>query len=324
MTPRTLRLALHPIRADSPPVNRRLLMPLHLLALLCLVAAHADTTFRAATDGGFEFDTGVLRGRLRAGGKSLGLSSVVHVPTGTRLDRSNGLLSHYRVFTRGKRYGGGAWDWPSHVTLRSNGTVEVVFPMVDGRPFEMKALYRWAGPATLDLETTVRALENLPGFESFLASYFSEPFTNSLAYVRQVPSGREQPGFLNAAKSAGDWQMFPRDDAAVALIGDGRWQLEPNPVAWVVRPQLAMPLAVRRAPGPGLVAVLMAPATDCFAVATPHESEGHFSTYLSLFGLDMKAGETARARARLVIASGISDADAVRLGEMRLDQRADN
>jgi hypothetical protein len=33
---------------------------------------------------------------------------VVHVPTGARLDRSNGLLSHYRVFTRGVRHGGGA------------------------------------------------------------------------------------------------------------------------------------------------------------------------------------------------------------------------
>ncbi|MGC8988614.1 MAG: hypothetical protein ACP5MD_00665, partial [Verrucomicrobiia bacterium] len=71
--------------------------------------------FSPAADGGFEFDTGVLRGRLAKGAKPLGLTDVVHVPTGARLDGSNGLLSHYRVFTRGKRYGGGAWDWPCKV-----------------------------------------------------------------------------------------------------------------------------------------------------------------------------------------------------------------
>ena len=41
--------------------------------------------------------------------------------------------------------------------------------------------------------------------------------------------------------------------------------------------------------------------SDCFAVLTPFEAEPHRSMYLSLFGKDLKAGETARARARLVI-----------------------
>jgi hypothetical protein len=296
-------------------MNQFFLMTNVFLAAAGMVAGHAAPFFKAAADGGFEFDTGVLRGKLRAGSKSLGLSSVLHVPTGTRLDHGNGLFGHYRVFTLGKRYGGGAWDWPSTATLRPDGAVEVRFPPADGRPLEMKALYRWAGPATLDLETTVRAVQDLPGFECFLASYFSPSFTNSLAYVRPGPGANDQPRFLNAAKSAGDWHMFPRDPAAVAMIQDGRWKLEPNPVAWVIRPHLARPLALRRAPDAGLVAMLMAPPTDCFAIATPFESEGHFSTYLSLFGHDIKAGQTARARARLVIAPTSSEADLVRLGE---------
>jgi len=44
---------------------------------------------------------------------------------------------------------------------------------------------------------------------------------------------------------------------------------------------------------------------DCFAVLTPYEAEPHRSMYVSLFGKDLKAGETARARARLVIGTNV-------------------
>ena len=54
----------------------------------------------------------------------------------------------------------------------------------------------------------------------------------------------------------------------------------------------------------------MARPEDCFALATPHEAEGHFSLYHSLFGRDLKAGERIEARSRLVIAEGLSAADA--------------
>jgi len=64
---------------------------------------------------------------------------------------------------------------------------------------------------------------------------------------------------------------------------------------------------VRRHGASGLTAVLMAPAEDCFAVSTPHQREGHYSLYLSLFGRTIQAGETARARARLVIVEPASD-----------------
>ncbi|MCL4176806.1 MAG: hypothetical protein KJ072_03540 [Verrucomicrobia bacterium] len=292
-----------------------------LFAAGFLYTSHGAPGFQPADDGGFTFDTGVLRGKLRAGGKSVGLSEVIHVPSGTRLDRSQGLFSHYRVVTRGKRYGGGAWDWPCTATLRPDGAVEARFPAAEGRPIELKAVYHWYDPATLDLETTVRAVEDLPGFECFLASYFTEGFTNALAYVQPAPGANNQPGFLAAQQSAADWHMFPRDAAAVAIIQDGRWQLEPHPVTWSIRPFLARPLALRRAPAADLVAVLMAPATDCFAVATPFETEGHYSTYLSLFGRDIQAGETVRARARLVIAAGAPDSQWLRLSEEYLRLR---
>jgi hypothetical protein len=127
-----------------------------------------------------------------------------------------------------------------------------------------------------------------------------------------------QPWFEPADKIYGVWQAFPRDDQAVAIIQDGRWKFPPNPVDWVIRPRLAKPLAIRGCPANGLRAVLMSPPSDCFGVLTPFEAEGHRSMYLCLLGKDLKAGETAKVRARLMIASNLSDAETVRAGESYL------
>ena len=290
---------------------------LHSVSLVCAQVnppGNGKLAFSASGTNEFTFDTGVLKGKLRADGKSKGLSSVVHLPTGVTLDSSMGLFGHYRVFSANKRYGTAAWDWPSEARLRSDGSVEVHWPSAEDRPFELRAVYRWAAPDTLDLETSVQAKTNLSKFESFLASYFSDGFTNSCVYVRS----NSQPWFEPADKIYGVWQAFPRDDQAVAIIQDGRWKFPPNPVDWVIRPRLAKPLAIRGCPANGLRAVLMSPPSDCFGVLTPFEAEGHRSMYLCLFGKDLKAGETAKARARLVIASNLSDAETVRAGESYL------
>jgi len=48
-------------------------------------------------------------------------------------------------------------------------------------------------------------------------------------------------------------------------------------------------------------------------VSMPFGAEGHRSLYLSLFGRDLKSGETATARTRLVIRRGLTDDQAVAL-----------
>jgi hypothetical protein len=268
--------------------------------------------FHSGTNGEFSFDTGVLRGKLCAGGKTLGLSSVVHLPTGTVLDRSMGLFSHYRLFTDNKRYGGGVWDMPGTARLLADGAVEMTLPATEERPFQLTATYRWHDAATLDLETVVKAVQRLPGFEVFLASYFSPEFTNALVFSRTKAPG-SKPAFVAAERSVAYWHMYARDDAASALIRDGRWAFPPYPVEWTVCGALVRPLAIRRAPGLKLDAVLMAPEADCFAIATPYQTESHYSLYLSFFGRELKPGETARVRSRLALRTTLSDEEAVRL-----------
>jgi hypothetical protein len=275
--------------------------------------ASGKPVFTASATNEFPFDTGVLRGTLRADGKSRGLSSVIHVPTGARLDGGSGLFGHYRLFANGQRFGTAGWDLASTAELQPDGSVQAVWPATPERPFEMRATYRWASANALDLETTLLARTNLTGLEIFLASYFQPQFTNSRVYA-QAADGK--PAFLAADRARGDWQMFPRDDAAWAFSEDGRWQLPPNPLKWARQPLLAKPLALRQAAASGVTAAIMAPPVDCFAICTPFETESHYSTYLSLFGRDLKAGETARVRSRLVIGANLTDEAAVKLHQL--------
>jgi hypothetical protein len=278
-------------------------------------SANPALRFTPCDTNGFAFDTGVLRGSLREQGHSQGLSSVVYVPTGARLDSSMGFIGHYRQFSANHRYGTGAWYWPSEASLQPDGSVAVIWPATKDRPFELRALYRWATPNALDVETSVLAKTNLTNFESFLASYFSPDFTNSRVYVRELPGQPGVKGFLAAEPSAGHWLAFPRDHAALALFRDGRWTYPPSPVDWVAMPPLAQPLGMRRSPATGLTAVLMAPPAECFAVCTPCQTDSHYSMYLSLFGRDLKEGETARARARLLIAPRLTEAEVLKAYE---------
>jgi hypothetical protein len=202
----------------------------------CVFAADGQSTtarinplaFHQADTNEFTFDTTVLRGKLHAGGKPMGLTNVVHIPSGRRLDGGAGILSLYRVFTANKRYGTAAWDWPNGKATRlPDGAVEYGWPATDDRPFEFKAIYLWKNPTTLDVEITVTARAEVKGFESFLASYFAKEFTAPFAYVGRK-SNSDMSGFLVASKDAGDWQMFPRDEKSAPLIQDGRWKIEPN------------------------------------------------------------------------------------------------
>jgi hypothetical protein len=279
--------------------------------------------FTAKEDGGYAFDTGVLRGGLREAGKGLGLSSAEHIPTGTTLNGAYGILSYYRVFTTNKRYGTAAWGWPITSKLLPDGAVQVTWPEGDGRPFEMAAIYRFHDSSTLDVETIVKAGKDLSKFEVFLASYFHEAFPLSQVYIAASPEAEGKPAFLTAKKSFGDWQMFPRNEAVVPIIRDGRWQKEPNPVDWKIMPAMAMPIALRRGSNAALTAIMMAPPDDCFAIATPYEGEGHYSMYFSLFGRDIKAGQTEKARMRLVVTNTASDREILDLYRKYLKDIAD-
>lgn len=277
------------------------------------LADEAQLAFKASGQQ-FGFDTGRLRGVLRAGGQSVGLLPVTESAHETAVARAHGLFSHYRLLDAENRYGHGAWDWPSQARLLADGLVEARWSADETHPMDMRAVYRWRDANSLDVTTHLVPKTDLRRMEVFLASYF-EGFPKSFVYVRGCPETGGKPGLLEALPSFGVWQMFPRDASAAKVIDDGRWQRPPHPVQWRIMPQLAAPLAVRRDPARKLTALVMAPPDDCFAVATPCNEEGHRSLYLSLFGRDLKVDQPVSARSRLVVGKDISDEQAIALYE---------
>lgn len=251
----------------------------------------------------FRFDTGVLRGTLRAGGASKGLGPIEYVPTGKSLAGPYGLLSPYRLLTPKARFGTAAWDWASDAQLRSDGAVRVQWKADAEHPLDLTAVYRLTAANSVDVQLTVTPHQELNRFEVFLASYF-DGFPQSFAYARSTAGTGD---LIEAKQADGYWQAFPRDPEAITLIRDGRWHHPPNPVDWEVRSQLAGPLGVRRNPL-GLTAMVMAPAADCFAVMMPYGAEPHGSLYLCLIGRDLAAAKPATATARLTVAADLDTA----------------
>jgi len=299
---------------------RRSILPiLFLLSPTPILADPPDLAFRSAGEGYYEFNTGVVKGTLKLDGKFQGLYPMVDVATDRELTRPPGVFSFYRVFSTNHRFGNAARDWPTLTKLLPDGAVEVRWPPAEEHPLEITAVYRWSAADTLDLEIAVRPQEDMPEFELFMSSYFINTFRASV-YMKPEDDPDGKPRFVPVDRkpdSQGGYVMFPRDQEAVEMIRDGRWTIPPSPVDWAVERWLAAPMALRRDAAAGLTALMMCPPDDCFAVSSPWnpaspEAGGYRSLYLSLFGRDIEAGQTAQARCRLVLARNLTDEEAVR------------
>ena len=274
-----------------------------------------ELAFKPAGKGLFSFDTGVVRGQLRSDGKNQGITSLVDVESGSELVHGPGALSFYRVFSRDIRYGDAARNWPTQNKLLSDGAVEVRFPPAEEHPLEMVAVFRWQSAHALDVETTITPRRAMPQCEVFLSSYFGRSMRGSV-YVKPNFFERGEARLMTADVSPlvdGTYLMFPRDRQAVLTIFDGRWEFPPHPVQWSITRYIAGPLAVRRDDKGGVAVAVMAPPDDCFAVSLPYNKTppdgpaSHASLYLSLFGRDLAAGQTAKARTRMLVGREMSD-----------------
>lgn len=248
--------------------------------------------------GEYTVDTGVVAGVLGLEGRAHGLHPLTVKGTGLPLSNPPGLLDFYRVFTTNHRHVESMRALARETRIEGPNTLRVHWPAADGRAYALTGVYRWTPPDTLDLETIVEAKEELPDFEVFLASYLSSEFPASFVYTGAEGEART---LVTAEEDAGAWQAFPRDAAAAALVKDGRWDIEPNPVDWAMRDAYALPLIFRRNEGSGFTLAVMSRPEDCFALLTPRRGDAHYSMYMSLFGRTLHAGETATARVRLVV-----------------------
>jgi len=304
-------------------------IPSLIISLLTATAAaeSADPRFKPVGEGWFAFDTGVVKGRLQCDGKSQGMPSFVDVKTGTELAYGGGnpgIMSFYRLFSAGKRWGdmqkGDTFrGWPQTSQLLSDGGVSIHWPAAEDHPVEVTATFRWVDPSTLDVETVVKPKVAMPAFEIFISSYFSNSFQN-FVYVQPPRFAPGKPHFLaphGDPMVIGTYMAYPRDLRAAQMIYDGRWEQGHSPVQWSVTRFIAAPLALMRDGKSDITVVQMTRPQDCFAVEMPYNLTppdgvaGHRSIYFSLFGGDLKAGESARALTRTIVGRDITDEKAL-------------
>lgn len=293
--------------------------------IVCFISptiAQTNLQFQKTGDGVFAFDTGAVKGTLQADQASQGIPTMIEKRTGIDLaygGTNPGILSYYRLFTANKRWGDTARDVPKNTFLLKDGSVKIVWPSCDERPFEMTAVYTWKTPTILDLETSVTPDREMKAFEVFLSSYFNSQFKTSV-YVKQTLHTPGDPFFLPTEVNPavdGTFLAFPRDRQAAQSIFDGRWDYPPHPVHFSVGKYFEYPLCIKRDEKNDITVLLMSRAEDCFAVEAPYEKEppdgisGHNSIYFSLFGQDIGVGQTVRAFTRLQIVQEISESEAV-------------
>ena len=306
-----------------------------LLAAIGLISipvlADDSLSFEAAGDRLFDFDTGAVKGRLRANGQYQGISSLVDVETGKELTRSAGIFSYYRVLSTDRRWGDSARDWPMTATLLDDGAVQIDWPAHEDHPLEITATYRWKSPTTLDLETVVRPQRSMPRFEIFLSSYFDLNF-KALAYARPMRPVDTSAEFVMADVNPlvqGSYLAFPIDRRGAQMFFDRRWAPENGLVPWAVTRVLGAPIAMKRDVKSNITFLLMSRPEDCFALSMSYNMDppdgiaGHGSVYMSLFGRDIEAGASERARVRLVVERNVSNQRAVELYEQYTNEQPD-
>lgn len=113
------------------------------------------------------------------------------------------------------------------------------WPATTDRPFNLEARYSFPMPNLVRLEVTVAAKKELIDFEVQVGSYFDKGFPSAGVLMGD---GK----FVSSPAKLGTWHAFPRDAQAKAIIGDGRWKHDPNPVEFVIRPSFASPVSIRR------------------------------------------------------------------------------
>lgn len=226
------------------------------------------------------------------------------------------------------------WEWPKEARLQPDGSVRIAWPARDGQaaednhPADITGVFRWVAPDTLEIEAAITPRRDMPKLELFVGSYFKKD-ARGFVYVAPPRHGQGKPEMAAVdvtPMTLGTYCAFPRDLAAAQLVYDGRWEQGMHPVQWSISRYLAGPLAMRRDAPTGLSMMLMSRPEDCFAIGCSYNQDppdgvaGHYSTYVSLFGRDLKSGETARARVRLVIAKDVSAEQAITAYEQYMKQ----
>jgi hypothetical protein len=290
-----------------------------LFTLLSVTAYTDDLAFQPKEKGVYAFNTPTVNGVLNAGKMPQGVVSLIDAKSKKEVVLPPGIMGYYRLMTTNDRWGTSFRQWPSQDQLLPDGSVQITWPPAEDHPVELIANYKWVGPNTLDLKTTVTSKRNLRRAEVFIGSYFSNDM-NAFVYAKPTQHSPEKPSFIPARVNAlldGCYLAFPRNSMSAQLFFDGRWDKGNNPAHFSVTRFYDLPMAMRVDPKTKLGVLLMGRPETCFGVAMSYDKEppdgvaNHSSLYFSEFGVDLVPGQTVHSVHRMVIDYDITEAKAL-------------
>ncbi len=285
----------------------------------------------------YEFETGALKGAIRAGNAlpHHGVIALRHKQTGAEFGHPEwSLLNIFRIMGADPGDSGGMGDdlgqprSEEHKFEVSDGALTLYWPPIPERRAAVSLKYE-VGEEHIDVTASVRMEAPYNRFDILLSSYNNPEVAPHVFLARDKFELTDVPGkFTDEPElvkvtmhpaTRGGVLIFPRDVDAVRTFADGRWDTLArfSPVR-----RYKLPLMFHRA-GDGPAAVWMTPPETCFAMGTGYDSpdpEDRFThnnpSYFSLFGQDVRTGDELSATARLCVVELEDDhADPLRLYE---------
>lgn len=276
-------------------------------------SAATDTrlTLRPTPDGGFEFDTPLMSGRIEPAGAYHGLKKLVHKPTGRQwIDPRYSALNVFKLQSVNLCMGQPR-TMPSQVTS-TDKSVTMTWPATEHHQGEVAATWEVAGPASIDLTITVKTTGPYAAYEVFMSSYFDNTTKPHLYLKSRFPTEPEQlvaPMVNDVFRNC--LLVFPRDSNAARLCVDGRWDRSEGDVPTVqnipVR-HYARALGFLTDPDKQSALVMMSRPQHTVGISTryfadkPEDRQTSYSAFdFSLCGEHLAPGDARTLRVRLAL-----------------------
>jgi len=276
-------------------------------------AAAADdrVSLTPTADGGFEFDTPVMSGRIEPSGAYHGLKKLVHKATGRQwIDPRYSALNLFKLQSVNLCMGQPR-TMPFDVS-HTDRMVMMTWPATDAHQGEVSATWEVSGPASIDLTIRVRIEGPYAGYEVFMSSYFDNT-TKPHVYLKQrnplEPEQLVAPMVNDVFRNC--LLVFPRDSHAARLCVDGRWDRSEGDVPTVqnipVR-HYSRALGFLTDPDNKSALVMMSHPRDTVGISTryfadkPEDRQTSYSAFdFSLCGENLAAGDARTVRVRLAL-----------------------
>lgn len=264
------------------------------------------------------FETDLVSGKYLTAGHYQGVRDLVHRPTGVQIaagEKLPGLVAPYRVFGNGRRYND-VRERDGRVEQVSEG-IRITHARNAENPFDLTSVYSWSHD-TLEVRYTLAIHAEMQGFELGIASYLAAGFRAFVPRQSNVWGEKDYkivPVDVNPMTDV--YAVFPRSEADVKTIFDGRLDLPPYPIRFTVPAFYAFPWAYRRHVRTGVMALGMADPKECYSMCIPvnnppedpDPANGYQGVYFYLFGRDVHPGETLKTRVRWVIGQDMPESE---------------